>query len=471
MRFILSSSSYALCFIALATVSLLFSSCKEESKLQPALQAFAPPITERSSILNIPLAFEIQKLEQEINQAVGQVILDDDSFDGDNLKMKISRLTNIEIGFLKDQINLVVPLKIDCEGRLKKNILGFKVDKTQKASFSVKLHLSSKVDIDANWDLITNTKLNRLEWVEKPKVQFALISIPVDKLIEKQLDKRKTKLLRELDELARKQIDLRSPIAQVYNNIQNPILLSRELGNVWLKVQPQRVSLGKLKRDAKRLRVDAAIEASINTFVQEHSPKSKKFPLPNKSKSSHPSGLIDLNILGELKFAEVNKVLEQELLGKEFEIKKRKIRIDSIRSFGSGEMLMLKAQLSGDLEGEVFLNGKPGYDPKKRELFVEDFDFELKSRAFILKAADWLYHDNFLRQIQDLLRVPLSNEISQIPQLINKAIEQGELKDKIALDIKHMDFSAEEIRVQEQGVQTLIKVKGEAGMEIRSLSR
>ncbi len=450
---------------------LFCTACQDAGELRPETKSFAPALSNRSSVINIPISYKVNDLEKEINQAIGEVFIDDNSFEGDNVKMKVQRLSDIQVSFKGDVIFLEVPLRIDCEGRVNKKFLGMKLDKTQKADFEVKLHLKSKVDIDETWQLITNTELLKLEWLKKPKVKFALISIPVDKLIEKQLEKRQDKLLRQLDRLARLNIDIKRPIEQVYSNIQRPILLSNELSNVWLNVQPSKVAIGKLNGNSQQLRIDAAIEANIFTTLQEKQPKIGKRTLPNKSKSEHPSGHIDLNIFGELKFDEVNKVLANQLVGKQFDLKKRSIRIDSIKAFGSGEMLMIEADLSGDLEGKVFLNGKPMYDNEKKELFVDNFDFELKSRAFILKAADWLYHDNFIKQIEKELRLPLSNEISQIPGLINMAIEQGELKDKLSLDIKQMDFSAQDIRVQEHGVQTLIKVNGKAGMQLRQVTR
>ena len=60
----------------------------------------------------------------------------------------------------------------------------------------------------------------------------------------------------------------------------------------------------------------------------------------------------------------------------------------------------MKINFSGSNTGTIYLVGTPTYDPVKHELSFPDLSFDLQTKAWMLKAAKWMFNG----KITDVIR-------------------------------------------------------------------
>ena len=134
-----------------------------------------------------------------------------------------------------------------------------------------------------------------------------------------------------------------------------------------------------------------------------------------------------------LSYDSLSYILNQQLAGKEFEFKKflvkKRFVIDSCRIYGAGnEKLIIKLSFSGTNSGVVYLLGKPVYKNDSRTIEVEDIDFDIKSKNFLLGSADWLFDKKITKEISKQAKFELGNYVDTAKLNINKQLNQEWMK-------------------------------------------
>ena len=104
-------------------------------------------------------------------------------------------------------------------------------------------------------------------------------------------------------------------------------------------------------------------------------------------------------------------------------------------------------------------------------MVIKNFDFELVTQKALLASADWLLHGNFKEQIEKELSLPLSEQISKIPDGIMRGIERGRAGKKIDLTIEGWSFKPQRIWVRPDDIAILIIVDARVLLEMEVLGR
>jgi Domain of unknown function (DUF4403) len=222
-------------------------------------------------------------------------------------------------------------------------------------------------------------------------------------------------------------VDLRPRFQQVWDQL-NKVYSLNGLG--WLQINPQKVRINNLYLSKDSLNIFLGMSAK--PIISFERPVEKISKIPNLAPFSKQQGFsIFLDAI--LSYDSLGMIINQNLVGKEFNFKKgfikKKFIIDECKVYGGGfDKLIIKINFSGTNTGTVYLTGRPVYDIDKRRIEIKDVDFDIKSKNILLGSADWLFDKKITKEISEQARFDLGSYIDTAKTNMNKQLNQEWMK-------------------------------------------
>lgn len=192
------------------------------------------------------------------------------------------------------------------------------------------------------------------------------------------------------------QVAIRPRFEQWWLLLQKPIRLTDE---VWLQINPTAVRMGESVGSRRTLVTALGFSASPRVVTGSR-PSDGALPLPPLSAAAVGDGLHIL-LEGVVDYEAATRLLEKQLVGRKVTRAGQTLEVKSVRLFGiGGGKLALELRLGGSTRAHVYFVGTPVYDPKARELFVPDLDYDVGTANTLVSGFEWIRHDdvrNFFR--------------------------------------------------------------------------
>jgi hypothetical protein len=222
-------------------------------------------------------------------------------------------------------------------------------------------------------------------------------------------------------------VDLKPRFQQVWDKLNKVYNL---FGLGWLKINPQKIRINNLFTLNDSLYIFLGLTAKPSISFEK--PAEQSSWVPNLGTFSRKPGF-SIFLDAVLSYDSLSAILNQQLVGKEFDFKKlfikKKFIIDSCKIYGAGnEKLVIKVNFSGTNNGVVYLLGKPVYNKDKRSIEVTDIDFDIKSKNILLGSADWLFDRKITKEITKQARFDLGGYIDTAKTTINAQLNQEWIK-------------------------------------------
>ncbi|RMG20959.1 MAG: DUF4403 family protein [Bacteroidetes bacterium] len=464
---------YNICYICF--VLLLGSGCGGCQQSQSGqMPEYDPPLEQHLSYWNLPIIIEVDQIEQKVNERVRGTIYVDNSYknnNGDNIKLRIRKLDRIRVAVEANRILWEVPLRVYFDGIVEKKLGTVVVQSHQNTDFSAKLHFESQVAISRDWKLQTETVLKDVVWIKKPRIKLAFLNLTVGRAVEKVVKEKEDELLPRLDEVIAKHVNIRKPVGKAWRDIQKPILINKKIHPVWLLARPQSLEIGAIEGRSGRIYIHSRIGLLLKTQTGARPQVMRISPLPEARQVSYlkfPNNF-DLHVLSEIHYEHINQLLADSLENRDFLVEGHRIRIEQALVRGKGHQLDLKVSISGDTRGDIHFMGVPHYNPEKAALEIRYFDFDLQSSQTLHQAADWLFHDAFRIAIQKRLVIPLEDHIDRVPELIQQAVANKKVGEKISVNIHQMDLTSTQVAIRPKVLQIQVRIQGNAGIALEKL--
>ncbi|WP_405512392.1 DUF4403 family protein [Spirosoma sp. KNUC1025] len=145
------------------------------------------------------------------------------------------------------------------------------------------------------------------------------------------------------------------------------------------------------------------------------------------------------------------------------------ITLKSASVYGAQHAIIVKADVSGLIDGPVYLRGRPAFDTLTNTLSIKNLDFDTANGGLLSKSTGAVWHDGLRKLLESMLTIRLGDDIAKLPQAIQKAYEEGGPGEKTDLGIKVFRFLPQKIAIRPDGIQALIKVESIVGVKVKQL--
>ncbi|GAB3990090.1 hypothetical protein GCM10028807_16500 [Spirosoma daeguense] len=456
-------------FFILLTITSLLDGCKRVRPEAPAAEAFEPPVLSPVSYMAGNISFNIRDLERKINNGLPTTLVTEETFEGkkgESWRLRVERTGPITIRYENRRVFMSAPLQVWYT-----NPIGLRKSEKRKSRplCALAVNFTSPVGVGPNWRLLTQSKFEEYQWIEKPSVKLLGIKISVQKIAEKILDKRRADIEDAIDKAVYKGLRLDKEVGKIWRDMQKPLRISRVPENIWLLPKPFSIAAAPVYGNKQRISVPIQIAFRVDTRI---GPEPKVDTLERLPKLLHRNALpkaARLEVLAFIPYTDVNNVLSRTLEKEKLNLIGGNLKIKSATIYGSGKKLILKTDVAGAVNGTLYFHGMPAYDTLTNTLRIKDVDFDVETKERLFQTADWLLHDNLRDTIQAAMVVPLRQQITSIPEKIETAFSNAKAGKKTALDIDTFRLVPQRIVVRPDGVQLLIKVRSKIAVKVKKL--
>ncbi|MEM6299729.1 MAG: DUF4403 family protein [Bacteroidota bacterium] len=441
---------------------VLLAACGTKKAEKPLLIAPTAKLEAKQSYLSAPLVIPMDELADKINEKITGVIYKDDSYEGDKLKMTVTKVSPFVLSMSGNRLYHSVTLNIKASYKAK--VIGVK-----STDMTAKLHFVSKVVLDEKWHLVTKTKSKKIEWIKKPKVKLGFLKISLGGLVDRAIRKKQPELEEKIDAAIYKHVDLKKMVGKVWENLQKPITINKKVENVALKVDPRTLEVGKISGTAEYLKIDLGMSLFLRTLIGEDSKSFPSRPLPPLTLNKRLRKDFDLSLFSLLPYERVNEILSRQLVGEYLESDGYRVEVKDAEIYPSDTNLVVALTIKGDAEGTFYLRGTPKYHPQDTSLRIANFDFDLETEEILLSSANWLLGDTFKEEIQELLHLPLHDKLEDIPELIKRGIANSKISQKVDFSLQEMQVIPQDLILSKEGIEVMVNAKGRIAVRLKNL--
>jgi hypothetical protein len=423
-----------------------------------------------SSTLNIPIEVPLSEIEKQINTQLGTVLFEDNSLEdngGDNLMLKVTKRRPIDIEAKGGNLFAIrVPVHIWAKAGFKIEKFGVSVSKYEETEFDIDLDFLTRISMQSDWRVKTSTVSDGYKWVSEAKVKIGFFEIPVSGIIGKIIDKELPGIIKVVDQEVSR-IQLRPQIEPVWKSIQDPILMN-EAYQAWLKITPKSILMTPFGTKGQNLRIGLGIVAVAETFVGKK-PESELFTaLPNLQLAEKMDEKFEVGLIALIPFSQMKKIAMEQVGGKTYEFNdgKQKITVLDMEIYGQGEQLVIGTNLSGALNGKVFLRGKPYFDAASNSLKMKELDFDLETKNRLVNVADWLAHGKFLKMMEPYFSIPVDAQLDEARKLIQDNLNGEMMNKKVKMNGTLNQLRPGPMLVTPDGLRAVVFAQGKLEVQL-----
>jgi hypothetical protein len=454
--------------ISLISISVFLNFCSSKKPFfatpPPASYQTEFQRIKETSTLNIPIEISLNDVEKKINEQLGQVLFEDNSLDnngGDNLILKVSKRQPLAIEAKGGNLfNIKVPVNIYAKAGWKVEKFGLSVSKYEDTQFDLDLSFLTRLSIDQNWKINTSTTPNGYKWVSEPKVKIGFFELPITSIIEKIMDRELPNVVKTVDNEVGK-INLKPQVETAWKAVQEPFLIN-EAYQAWLKVTPQDILITPITNKGRNVRVGIGMTAVTETFLGNKPTNAVMANLPALKIQNKLDEKFEVGMITEIPFPTLKKIAMDQTGGKTYEFNegRYKITVVDIDIYGQGDEIIVATNLTGALNGKVYLKGKPFYDAPSTSIKIKDLDFELDTKNRLAKTANWLAHGKFLKLMEPYFSISVASQLEVGKKMIQENLAGNKMNKNINLNGKLNELTPQSILVTPLGIQAVILVKG-----------
>ncbi len=444
------------CVYNICIAFILFSCAKKAIVTGPKEYYLKPEFQSEVSVLNMIANFPTANVAQILNSKMPEVIYEDTNIDDDNYTLKVTKRASFIVEPQAEYIYLIAPLKIEAKARLS---AGF-IKAEQEGSFELDVKFRLQPGLTPDWHITTSAMPAGFQWITEPKVKLGPFDISVAPFLEKIITKQQEQIAKEIDKRVLTSFDIKPLVEEAWKYVQYPIPVNKAI-NAWTKIDPIAVYFIPMDGTAENIKFGLGIKAKLETTVG-NKPVFENSSLPSLSFGNYSDSLFTINLVSKIGLKEASDIAKEQLAiaPLSFENGKYKININDVDFYGSGKNIVVKALLSGDYNGLLYLYGIPYYDTTTTTIKIKDLNFATDTENKLKQTYSWLFKGYLKKQLTKHLQFPLNNKANGAAETLTNYINNLKIADGIKMNAKIYSVAPDKIQIGEGELIFSVRAKG-----------
>ncbi len=383
------------------------------------------------SRIDLPFKVSKQEIIDLLDNYFPDTLFQQEDNDDFPVNMKIEKGEIIDLNMMDSILSVSLSLDID----VSKTIFGI----TATSKGSMLLDISSDLDIDDKWHLVSKTTIESIEWINKPEIKAGFIKFSVPSIVLDYLESKKTGWLEQLDSTLYKNEFLQKSVYSLDSLFQHPFPID-SAKSVGAKLKLENISLFPFETSGDS--ISGGISVMFDTQI---------VPVAN---------FIDTNTtLGNINFSwKKDSEKEQKLVfalsfiqdqlqnvvnaymdsipekDRYFDMEGLNIRLDKIDVIYRNGLVGGRAYISGDKNGDIFILCRPYWDKNDKKLLLLDRDVKIKMDDIQSKTLLMLFGKKAKKKTADILEKNINELIYGSIYEINDSLSALNENNTIRID-------------------------------------
>jgi hypothetical protein len=429
------------------------------------------------SSFNLPITIDLKTLSDFLNGKINGPFLETTVYLQESKKERVAltliKTSDIHISSTGTELVCTFPLTI--EARLIESRFGNLLTKLVKpVSARLIITLSSPATLDNAWHLKTRFRLKGYRWITEPILRIGPfkknLTSPLDNFIKEE----KQGLTAMLDREINRGVSLEHTVAELWTDIQDPILVNRSPTPVWIRFLCKDLK-GDFHLDKSKIVCLTSIKAKMMVMTDTTNlARPSRLPVFKRMKAQEWSPLSHIYIYAYTSFDEINQRLNELVTGKDIiatgYVRSYTISIKNINAYASTDGLAISVKTGRDLKGDFVLTGYPEFDGPTQTLKVRNFDFAVDTSSILVNKGNDVLHTRLRDIVAAKLNLGLDTLIRKIPTIATDAIGKGKRGKTLQLTMKDVKVNKCVIRMGKSKIHFLIDTETEAALRLKRIN-
>lgn len=443
---------------------LLLARCQKVAPKAPAAQGFDAPIPTTLSYLAGPISFRLSELENKINKELDPVLVGPKNVEEGKkslFTLRVARSGPVQTQYRDQQVLISAPLQIWL-------LTPFSRDTVGRPFCALQVSFQSPLSVSSEWRLVSRIQFKEYKWISPPEIRLLGKAISLEKFVQRVLEKLQPVIESTIDAAIYKELRLDKIVRPIWRDIQKPLRIDRQFG-LWVVPNPMTVAAGPIQGNKDGISVPLQIAFATQTVLKEQSPAFPIKPLPALQKKSALSQTSELRLMSDIPYRDINQMLQRKLKEQDVKIAWGLLKVKDASVYGGQHALIIRTELSGLINGTVYVQGRPGFDTLTNTLVVSKLDFASQLETPLPQKIETAIHDQVCAMLENVMKISLGEEIAQFPQKIDAAFDKSRASRKAALGLARFRFLPQRIAVRPNGIQALIKIESNVAVQVKNL--
>lgn len=452
--------------LALLVSVVLLNSCKVFKPGMPVESYKSIPRKPQTSIINLYADLEVSQLESRINGQLDSVLYQDTSFvdnNGDNLKFKAWKDGDVKLSYELNELSWEMPLRVSIQKGM--TLFGYNVPLVDSWQYTgqIKIRYKTQLTINRDWSIKTITKSDGYMWTKKPSVKIGGIDFPLTLIANLFLPANLQSFSQQIDDVIAKGFDFRGAAEEGWRMLFNPVKIPG-YNDAWLSITPYSVALVPVEGSAGHIRLGAAITSDVECLLDNVPPAGKVTALPYIQQLKLPSDTFKINLLTDIPYSTINRMITAEIGDSTFVFGKRRIKFETFRVYGTNARMAVETTVSGSIKGTLYLTGIPYFNAEDTTLRIKDLKFDVKTRNLMMSSAKWLFNGKLERMIGRSVVIPFKSNISETEKQLSQFFNHYTLGYGFELNGELARLSVSELYLTPESVKANVVFSGKLSL-------
>lgn len=462
-------------FISLFITLTLFAGCSTSQKLatlKPEPDDASPLIYDSNpSFINLPISVKLNDIENQTNTLLNGLIYEDNNIEDDDIEIKIWKQAPIKIqndaANRDKKLKTILPLKASIKYRIGTKKLGVELYDTREFNLNGIITLSSEVSL-TNWKLNTKTEFKSLDWNESPTMSVFGKNMPITYLVNPAISIFKSKIEKSIDEAIEKSMDFKPNLLSALEKICTPFQMS-DTYESWLRIVPVEVYSTNAKLKNNLFLLDMGMKCNMETIVGKQ-PESmfnaSKIVLKPVAKIPNQ---ITANIAAISSYVDASKIMTKNFAGQEFGSGSKKVTVKNVEIWHKDGKMVIALDVLGSVNGTIYLNGFPQYNPQTKEIYFDKLDYVLDTKSKLMRTANWLAQGMILKKMEENCRYSIQPNLEEGKKSMATYLKNYSPMPGVFVNGKMEDIQFDKIQLTNQAIIAFIKINGTVNVSVDGL--
>lgn len=447
---------------------VLSAGCKSLQPQRPAESYKYVPAKPLTSIVNLQADLEVAKLQAIINSQIDSVLYEDKSFvdnGGDNMMLKAWKNGEIKMSFENDLLSWEIPLRVSIRKSYALLLFNIPVGDIVEAKGEILLKFKTRLSVNRDWSIKTETKPDDYEWIKKPSIKLAGLSIPVKTMADALLYFNLNSYSREIDKAISESFDLRRYAEKGWQMLFEPFKVPGSY-KAWVSITPYSVSLLPVKGSQGIIHFRTAIASDVECLLDKQPQSGKVSALPAIQPLEMLADTFRINLLTDIPYSTIERMTLDEVRDSTFTFGSRHIKFESFHIYGSNGLMTIETNVKGSINGTIYLTGTPVFNSTDTTLRVKNLKFDLKTKNVMTKSAKWLMNGKIERTITKALAIPFNTNVKEIEHQLSGYLKRYQLGYGFEINGKLTHLTVSELILTPESVKANMVFSGNLSIGI-----
>jgi len=459
-------SLYGFAFFLLIGIFLV--GCKSIQPQMPVESYKYVPVKPKISMVNLQADLEVAKLEEIINNQIDSVLYEDKSFmdkGGDNLKLKAWKNGRIKMAFEDDILFWEIPLKLNIQKTVAFLAITIPIANVLEATGEINLKFKTKLSVNRDWTIKTETTPNDYDWIKKPSLKIAGFNIPIKTLTDALLYLNLESYSREVDKAIAGSFDFRKYAEKGWQMLFEPFKIPGDY-KAWLSITPYSVSLLPVRGSKGFIHFRTAVTSDTECLLDRQPLPGKITALPTIQPLELPSDCFRINLLTDIPYTTIERMTMEVVKDSVFTFAKRHLKFESFHIYGSNGQMVIETNVKGSINGTMYLTGMPLFNVADTTLRVQNLKFDLKTRNLMMKSAKWIFNGKIERSLTRAIAIPFNTNVREIENQLKSFLSHYQLGYGFEINGKLTRMTVSELMMTAESVKANIVFSGNLSLGI-----